>query len=84
MKNFRINYIDGHDLRYKSIEIPAISKDDALSKLRDMYDADYDHQIIEVIKDDSASAVYMRIGGSTLASPPFTQESILYLEAHHA
>ena len=80
MKQFRINYIDGHDLRYKSIEVHADSKEDALSALWDMYDADYDHQIVEVIRVKSPISNGMRIGsipfpakGPTMHSPDRTE-----------
>lgn len=82
MKTFRINYIDGHDLRYKSVEVPAKNEEDALSALWDMYDADFDHQIIEVLPQKKTSAnKYMRIGGVEITTPPFTKESRQMLEA---
>lgn len=83
MKSYRINYIDGHDLRYKSVEVQAETEESALSALWDMYDADYDHQIVEGIETGGASSANMRIGSTTLATPPFTQESRQYLEVHY-
>ena len=79
---FRINYIDGHDLRYKSIEVPAESEESALDALWDMYDADYDHQIVEVLPQPAdAEIAAMRIGGSFINTPPFTTESRRMLES---
>ena len=76
MKQFRINYIDGHDLRYKSIEVHADSKEDALSALWDMYDADYDHQIVEVLpRPEKDASEKLRIGGTVIDSTPFTEKS---------
>lgn len=62
MKHYRINYIDGHDLRYKSFETSAKSKEDAISKLWDRYDADFDHHIAEVIELPEAPSLPFRIG----------------------
>lgn len=62
MKSYRINYIDGHDLRYKSFETNAETREDAISALWDKYWADFDHQIIEVIALDKAVSPHMRIG----------------------
>ena len=51
MKNYRINYIDGHDLRYKSFETAAKTEKDALSNLWECYyPFDFDHQIAEIIE----------------------------------
>lgn len=47
-----IYYIDGHDLRYKTFRTPAGSEADALRLLWDQYESDFDHQIIEAIKED--------------------------------
>ena len=45
---YKVAYIDGHDMKYKIFETTAETKEDAVRKLRDSYDADFDHQIIEV------------------------------------
>lgn len=62
MNSYRINYIDGHDLRYKSFETEAKDKDDALAKLWDQYDCDFDHQIVEVLRVKTPTTNGMRIG----------------------
>ncbi len=48
MKEYRIAYIDGHDLKYKIFRTQASSREDALGKLWDSYESDFDHQIISV------------------------------------
>lgn len=62
MKHFRINFIDGHDLRYKSFETSAAGEDAAISSLWDRYDADYDHHIVEVMELKTAPSLPFRIG----------------------
>lgn len=62
MSGYRINYIDGHDMRYKSFETNAETKEDAISALWDKYWADFDHRIIEVIPLDETVPANMRIG----------------------
>lgn len=50
MKHYLINYIDGHDLKYKSFETDADDRDSAIRHLWDSYqNGDFDHQIIEII-----------------------------------
>ena len=54
MKHYKINYLDGHDLRYKSFETDAEDRDSAIQNLRDSYEnGDFDHQIAEVIEEGS-------------------------------
>ncbi len=54
MKRFKINYIDGHDLRFKSFETDAEDRDQAIRNLRESYvDGDFDHQIESVIEEGS-------------------------------
>ena len=56
MKNYRINFIDGHDLRYKSFETTAKSESAALDNLWGQYDnGDLGHQIVEIIMLDALS-----------------------------
>lgn len=50
MKHFKINYIDGHDLRFKSFETDAENRDQAIRNLRESYTSDFDHQIESVIE----------------------------------
>ena len=54
MKHYKINYIDGHDLRFKTFETDAEDRDQAIRNLRDSYvDVDFDHQIGSVIEEGS-------------------------------
>lgn len=64
MSSYRVNYIDGHDLRFKSFETPAESEAAAISALWNNYESDFDHHIVEIIplKEDVAQA-HMRIEG---------------------
>lgn len=62
MKHYRINYIDGHDLRYKSFEVSADTQEDAVSALWDAYDADFDHHIVEIVELPEAPSLSFRIG----------------------
>ena len=48
---YKIAYIDGHDLKYKTFTTEADSRDDAISKLWASYESDFDHQIIEVYEE---------------------------------
>lgn len=68
--NYRINYIDGKDTRYKSFETTAINRKTALANLRNMYSDDYDHHIVEITTIDDLSEQRMRIGGAVLAAKP--------------
>lgn len=45
---YKVAYIDGHDLKYKTFSTTAESPEEAVRKLRESYEADFDHQIIEV------------------------------------
>ena len=54
MKRFKINYIDGHDLRFKSFVTDAEDRDQAIRNLRESYvNGDFDHQIESVIEEGS-------------------------------
>ena len=54
MKRFKINYIDGHDLRFKSFETDAEDRDQAIRNLRESYvNGAFDHQIESVIEEGS-------------------------------
>ena len=48
---YKVAYIDGHDLKYKTFSTEAESRDDAISKLWASYESDFDHQIIEVYEE---------------------------------
>lgn len=53
MKHFKINYIDGHDLRFKSFETDAEDRDRAIRNLRESYvDGDFDHQIESITEEE--------------------------------
>ncbi len=47
LRRFHINYIDGHDLKFKTFVTDAADEDDALLKLRKEYEpyGDFDHRI---------------------------------------
>lgn len=47
---YKISYIDGHDLKYKLFETVAEDPEEAIQKLRKSYEADFDHQIIDVVE----------------------------------
>lgn len=47
-KDYVIYYIDGNDLKYKTFITTAGSTAEAVRKMRDSYESDFDHQIIEV------------------------------------
>lgn len=49
---FTISYIDGHDLKYKRFTTTAKDKDEAIHKLWESYESDFDHQIIDVVGED--------------------------------
>ena len=51
LHQFKISYLDGHDMRFKTFETEAASKEEALNALREKYKpADFDHQINEVVE----------------------------------
>jgi len=63
IKSFRINYIDGGDMRYKSFETPAIDETGALSSLWDRYEyGDFENRVVEVIELPEPVPQRMRIG----------------------
>ena len=47
---YKVQYIDGHDLKYKTFTVEARTPEVAVRKMRDSYEADFDHQIIDVYK----------------------------------
>ncbi len=50
-KTYRVNYVDGHDLKYKTIETNADNKKDAIRKVWELDPSgDFDHQILEVVE----------------------------------
>jgi len=49
---YKVTYIDGHDLKYKTFTTTAESKEEAVRKMRDSYETDFDHQIIEVYEEN--------------------------------
>ena len=53
---YKVQYIDGHDLLFFNDTATAESPEDAVRKLRDSYEADFDHQIIEVYEESEVSA----------------------------
>jgi len=70
MNCYRINYIDGFDLRYKSFETIAENEDTALSALLAKYTwGDFDHQIVEIKRIKGKASEGMRIGDITAPSP---------------
>ena len=70
MNFYRINYIDGHDLRYKSFETSTNNEKEALVNLWASYpNGDFDHQIVEIIKLDAPGQSGFRIGDAV----PFLQ-----------
>ena len=62
MTGYRINYIDGYDMRYKSFETTAETSEDAINALWDKYWSAFDHQIIEIIPLGKSVPANMRIG----------------------
>lgn len=76
MNNYRINYIDGHDLRYKSFETIAKDEESALSNLWASYtNGNFDHQIVEIIRLEEPAANGMRIGEAA-ALIPFVKDHV--------
>ncbi len=59
MPKWTIQYIDGHDLKYKTFVTEAASPDDAISKLWEQYTSDFDHRIIDVypVEDEKSSSL---------------------------
>lgn len=49
---YKVQYIDGHDLKYKTLVVEARTPEEAVSKMRESYEADFDHQIIDVYQVD--------------------------------
>lgn len=52
---YKVTYIDGHDLKYKTFTTTAESKEAAVRNMRDSYEADFDHQIIEVYEESEVT-----------------------------
>ena len=78
MNAYRVNYIDGYDLRYKSFETMAQSKKEAVSNLWATYkdNGDFDHQIIEILRLEEPVDGGLRIGEADLVPPPFIRERL--------
>ena len=75
MNNYRINYIDGHDMRYKSFETVAENTDEALLNLWDTYKPfDFDHQVVEIIKLKEPAIEGLRIGEAIPSPNPTENE----------
>ena len=49
--DFIISFIDGHDMRFKSVFVDAETEDDARSKLYELY-GNFDHNISEIREAD--------------------------------
>lgn len=78
MRNYRINYIDSHDSRYKSFETSAQSENKALANLMaDYKDGTRDHKIVEIIEIKDSICEGLRIGKGLLSPPPFTRQAPL-------
>ena len=45
---YQVSYINGHSLKYEQFVTAAESPEKAVEKLRDSFEADFDHQIIDV------------------------------------
>ena len=48
MPKWTIQYIDGHDLKYKVFTTEAKDEEEAQAKLWEQYESDFDHQIIQI------------------------------------
>ena len=46
----RICFIDGHDLKYKTFTCEAQNQQEAISKMMDLFGANFDHHIEDVFK----------------------------------
>jgi len=57
VKRYKIQYIDGHDLKYKTFTTDAESREDAISKLWEQYESDFDHRIIDVYEVEEKEEV---------------------------
>lgn len=50
---YKVCFIDGHDLKWKVFTCQAQNRSEAISKMREMFGANFDHQIADVflVKD---------------------------------
>ena len=49
---YRVCFIDGHDLKYKTFTCEALNRKDAISKMMDLFGPNFDHQIADVYRLD--------------------------------
>ena len=52
MPKWKIQYIDGHDLKYKVFTTEAKDPEEAQVKLWESYESDFDHQIIDIYRTE--------------------------------
>ena len=48
VKKFKVCFIDGHDLKYKTFTCDAIDQKQAIEKMMDLFGSNFDHQITDV------------------------------------
>lgn len=51
---YRVCFIDGHDLKYKTFTCEAENRVDAIHKMHEMFGANFDHQIANVYMFDGS------------------------------
>ena len=47
-----VQFIDGHDLKYKTFRCTAENQQEAISKMFDVYGKNFDHHVIDVYKKE--------------------------------
>lgn len=47
---YKVCFIDGHDLKWKVFTCEAQNRVEAISKMREMFGANFDHQISDVFR----------------------------------
>ena len=47
---YKVCFIDGHDLKWKVFTCQAQNRVEAISKMREMFGANFDHQITDIFR----------------------------------
>lgn len=52
LKKYTVCFIDGHDLRYKTVDIETETKEKAVEKVFNMYGSNFEHKLTGIFEHD--------------------------------
>lgn len=56
---YKVCFIDGYDLKWKVFTCEAQNRVEAISKMREMFGANFDHQIADVYRRDDENETFV-------------------------